>query len=212
MRFQQPLDGILGSAAKVRILRFLCRKGGEWSGRQIAARLAMNPVTAHRALRQLREATLLNFHRAGASFLYSLRDGHYLVRDLLRPMFGLEERGQERLAEILRRTLPPGLKQEILTVALYGSVARGEERPASDLDLLVLVRSEQAKRRLEQTLGRLGDKIWTEFGNAPALYIKTVHQAQEKVRHRLPLFDNILKDHRVLYGEPLKEVLHGQAA
>lgn len=92
MRFEQPLDQILGSPTKVRVLRFLCRRGGEWTGRQVARELGMNPVTAHAALRELHRATVVDLRKAGNSFLYSLRDDHYLVRETLRPLFQKERK------------------------------------------------------------------------------------------------------------------------
>ena len=212
MRFHQPLNEILGSAAKVRVLRFFCQKGGEWNGRQAAAQLAMNPVTAHRALRELYGETLLDFRPVGTHFLYSLRDGHYLVRDLLKPLFKEEDRARERVGELIREILKGDLKREVVTVALYGSAAKGQERPTSDLDLLVLVKSDRARRRIEAGLDRFSRMASAEFGNVPAAYVNTVREARRKDFRGMPLFKAIRAQHRVIYGRPLSETLRGQTA
>ena len=212
MRFHEPLDDILGSESKVRVLRFLCRKGGEWSGRRLAAELSMNPVTAHRALRGLRDATLLDLRKSGSGFSYSLRDNHTLVRGLLRPLFDEESRALDHLADLLREQIRKGLKADVVSAALYGSVARRQEQSASDIDLLVLVPSARAKRKVQEGFDRLWQALSAEFGNSLAVYINTVGEARDKRRSRLPLLENILRDHRLIWGKPLEEALRDRAA
>jgi len=212
MRFQQPLDTILGHPGKVRVLRFLCRKGGEWNGRRLAAELSFNPVTAHKILRQLREATILDFRKVGNNFVYSLRDEHEIVRACLRPLFEQEARFHDQLRTLLQRELGGSLRSAIVSVALYGSLARDQERPASDIDVLVLATSEAAKVSVRGALDRASEAISRAFGNPLAPYLNTVREAQRKVRQGLPLFREILKSHHVLFGKPLEEVLRGRAA
>ena len=60
----------------------------------------MNPVTAHRALRELHQATVLNFRKVGNNFIYSLRRDHYLVRNLFKPLFDQEAGAKDRLLEL----------------------------------------------------------------------------------------------------------------
>ena len=210
MQFQQPLDAILNSEHKVRILRFFCRKGGEWIGRRLAAELAMNPVTAHKALRELHQTTVLDFRKVGSHFLYSLHDGHYLVREALRPLFEREAQIHTALPEVLKTRLNATLRSHIVSAALYGSLARGRERSTSDIDLLVLVDSAPAKLQVRAAEDRLGETVMRTFGNPLALYVNTVREAQQKARRGLPVFRNILRDHHLLWGRPLHEVLRGR--
>lgn len=212
MQFHHPLDDILDSSVKTRILRFFCRKGGEWSGRRIAAEVGVNPVTAHRALKALHRETLLDLRKAGSHFLYSLRDGHYIVRRWFRPLFEEEAQVQDHLFRFLRDGLSAKLRSQVVSAAVYGSVVRGEERPTSDIDLLILVESERAKREVHQVLERLWGAVGKEFGNPLALYVNTVREGRKKYRRRLPVFQNILRAHRVIWGKPLREVLHGGKA
>ncbi len=212
MRFEQPFDTILDKPAKVRILRFFCRKGGIWSGNRIAAEIGMSPMTAHRALQELRQATLLNVRRIGNSLAYSLRDQQILVRQILRPLFDREAKLHDRLSELFSAAVEGAGKAKVITAAIYGSVARGSERPTSDIDLLVLVESEQAKRQIQDSLDRFCEMAMEEFGNVPALYVNTLAEARRKARRGIPVFQNILKEHRVIRGKPLEEALRGKAA
>ncbi len=210
MRVHQPLNQVLDTGVKVRLLRFLCQKGGEWSGRRLAAVISVPPTTAHHALRELREATVLEFKQTGNSFVYSLRDEHVLVHDVLRPLFQREARLPEQLTALLRQSLSAKLRAAVVSAALYGSVATGQERPASDIDLLVLVHSTQAKAAVQEALERAGQQLMHTFGNPLALYLHTVQEARQKVRSGLPVFKNILAHHQVLWGRPLQEALHGR--
>jgi len=212
VRFEQPFNTIFDNPAKIRILRFFCRKGGIWSGNRIASEVGINSMTAHRALRELRQATLLNVRKIGNSFAYSLRDQHFLVRQILRPLFDQEAKLQDRLSELLSGTLQGAGKAKVITVAIYGSVARGKERPTSDIDLLVLVESEQAKRQIQNAMDRFCEKAMEEFGNVPTPYVNTLAEARRKIQREVPVFQNILKEHRVIWGKPLKEALRGKAA
>lgn len=51
MRVHNPLDKILNNELKVKILRFLCKTGAEWSGRQIAQEIKVSPVSTIRYAR-----------------------------------------------------------------------------------------------------------------------------------------------------------------
>lgn len=212
MRYRQPLDEILESPGKLRALRFLCRKGGEWTGRGLASELDMNPVTAHRALRELYRAGILKFHPAGGSYLYSLREDHYLVREILKPLFLKEVAARERLADLLRQVFKSKAGKEVVAAAFFGSVAREQEKPLSDIDLLILVQSEKAKKEVEDSLAPVSETILREFGNALAPYVNTVREAQAKYRSGLPLFQNILRDQKPIWGEPIREMFNDQAA
>ena len=180
--------------------------------RQLAAQLALNPVTAHKALRELHQATVLDFQKVGNNFVYSLRDGHHLVRELLKPLFQREAQALGRLRELLRQGLNATLRRHVVSAAIYGSVATRHERPISDVDLLVLVTSARSKRNTHQALDQLGETVARTFGNPLTLYLNTVREARQKVRRGLPVFRNILRDHQLVWGRPLEEVLRGRAA
>lgn len=212
MRFHQPLDELLSRDVHVRLLRFLCRKGGAWSGRRLAVELAVHPTTAHTALRRLRQATLLDFQRSGNGFVYSLREEHVVVTTCLRPLFEQEAQLPARLHALIRRGLTGLVASDIVSAALYGSLARGQERPTSDIDLFVLVRSEPAKPRVRLALDRIGEHVLRAFGSPLAPYLNTVREARRKARQGLPLLRDMLGSHRLLWGKPLAEALHGRAA
>jgi DNA-binding transcriptional ArsR family regulator len=212
MRFQDPLDTILDHGTKVQILRFLCRRGGEWNGRRMAKELSLNPATTHRLLKELRQATLLDLKKIGNNLIYSLRDDHYLVREMLKPLFTREAAAVGRLKGLILDQLKADLRGQVLSIALYGSVATGQARPGSDIDLLVLVKSDKVKERVREGLERSWRPIAKRFGNPVSFYVETLQRLQEKRRQGVPLIKNMTAQHRPLWGRPLTELLHERAA
>ena len=212
MRFDQPLNQLFDHKVKVRVLRFLCRRGGQWNGRRLAAELRINPTTMHKALRELHQATVLDFQKVGNNFVYSLADDHYLVQAILRPAFQQEAHALAHASKLIRQALGPALHARVVSAVLYGSVAHRQERPTSDLDVLFVVSSPQAKRRVQRALNQHWEAMTRRFGNSLAPYVTTVREAQQKSRRGVALFGNILKTHQALWGKPLEEVLRGRAA
>ena len=108
----------------------------------------------------------------------------------------------ERYAEALRELLG----EELISVVLFGSVARGEAHRTSDIDLLIVAESlppgrfarwdylREARAKAEPLLAQLRDEdIWTDFTEV----INTREEA-EKIR---PLYLDMVEDAVILYDE-----------
>lgn len=156
MRYTQPLDDLLSSQARLRILRYLCTVGGEHTGREIARSIGMGETPTHRALKELADTLIVLYRVAGRAHYYRLNEHHALVERVLCPLFAAE--GAQRdaaIAELLADVDTP------LDAALvYGSVARGEDTWRSDLDvLLVTGTADDARRAAERIWQRDGDLL-----------------------------------------------------
>ena len=80
-------------------------------------------------------------------------------------------------------------------IILFGSSARGTATEASDVDLLVIVRSDLPRRERERNLTRL------LFGSGVAydLIALTPEEVDERLRIRGPFLTEILSTGRVIY-------------
>jgi predicted nucleotidyltransferase len=90
-----------------------------------------------------------------------MAEGHALA-PLLITLFRDEAESLNVLKTDLQ-TLVRGLP--IKRAILFGSVARGDERATSDVDLLVLVRSHADKEKVEDALSRASLDFAIKFGN-----------------------------------------------
>ncbi len=100
--------------------------------REVARRTALNSKTVMHELHALRDAGILVSRDVGRQVVYRLNPGCPIaeeLRALIRKTVGL--------AGILQAALEP-LADRIERAYVYGSLARGEERADSDVDLMVV--------------------------------------------------------------------------
>lgn len=208
MKFTKPLNNILNTEAKVRILRFLCKTGAEWNGSQIAREIGKTPAATHAALKALQREGVLELRNMGKTHVYSLKEGSFLVSSLLKPLFSKEDKILDSIIGIIRRKiLSSKAKKEIVSVALFGSVSIRQERPVSDIDLAAVVENVKAKAMIERLFEEIDAKISKEFGNTISPYINTRAEFKAKHKKGLTVVKNILKSYKLIYGERPESLL-----
>jgi len=207
MRVLNPLDKILNNEVKVKVLRFLCKTEAEWSGRQIAQEIKVSPAACHKALRELNNERALLLRSVGKSYLYCLNRENLIISELLKPLYERESKIPEEVYKVIVKNISSLVLKDIISIAVFGSVKKGKERPTSDIDLLVLVSNPEDKKKVEEDFGKVNEKIIGRFGNAVSTYIQTVEEFKLKYKNGLVLVKNILKSHRLLFGKPLEGLL-----
>jgi len=207
MRVHDPLNKILNNEIKIKILRFLCKTEAEWSGRQIAQEIKVSPAACHKALRELNNERVLLLRSIGKSYLYRLNKENIIVSNLLKPLYERESKIPGDVYRAIIRNISSLVINDIVSIAVFGSIKKGKERPTSDIDLLVLVRNPEDKRKVEEDFGKINEKIIGKFGNTISSYIQAIEEFKLKYKRDLAVVKNILKTHRLLFGKPLKELL-----
>ena len=208
MKFTKPLDEILNTEAKIRILRFLCRTNAQWNGSQIAKEIKITPAATHAALRILQKEGLLTLRNMGKTHVYSLKEGSFLVSNLLKPLFIKEDHILDTVIASIRRKISGSkVKRNILSVALFGSVSASQERATSDIDLIVVVENAKAKPIVESLFDEIDERILKEFGNTLSLYVNTRSEFRAKYKRGLAVVKNILKSYNLIYGVRLESLL-----
>jgi predicted nucleotidyltransferase len=188
-----PLTGLLGSAGNVRVLRALTADRSPQSAPQSAAVAGLTPQGTRGVLDVLVRQRLVKAHGSGRARLYELNASHPLASSLA-SLFQDERLRWDGLLTSIREALE---RQGAAVSAawLYGSVARGEDSPASDLDVALVVRSQAVADRIREELMPLED--------AQQIRISlTALTAKEFAA--LPVDDpwwaNVVRDGRVLKG------------
>jgi len=207
MRVHDPLDKILNNEVKVKILRFLCKTEAEWSGRQIAQEMKVSPAACHKALRELNNEGALLLRSVGRSYLYRLNKENIIISELLKPLYERESKIPDDVYRAIVRNISSLVIDDIASIAVFGSMKKGKERSTSDIDLLVLVRKPEDKRKVEEDFGKVNEKVVGKFGNTVSSYIQTVEEFKLKYKRGLALVKNILKSYRLLFGKPLEDLL-----
>ncbi len=131
-----PLTAILGTDTGVRLLRELALHGGQLAAPDLVRRTGLAKASVARGLDTLERACIVRAVGTGRSVLYSLRPEHPL-RPALSVVFEAERARFEAMlagATDAAKSAGPGL----VALWLFGSVARGEDRDSSDLDLALV--------------------------------------------------------------------------
>src|SRR5258708_629041 len=136
--FRYPLSRILSSEGAVRVLRELIRHGGEVAIPRLAEATKLNQQTVRNVLLgDLTRTGIAETVGQGRSTLYRARTTHPL-HPVLDQLFAVEEvrvqRAFQTLAEAARAAA-----SDVLAVWIFGSVARGDDEPSSDLDVALVV-------------------------------------------------------------------------
>lgn len=170
MQFWAPLDEILHGRPGVRLLRSLSLfPTKEFTGRELAREARVPPSTAIAELNRFLEQGLVRRRTAGRAQLWKLdplQEIAQKLRELFEFEYGLDKELRQALAHGVRRI--PGVERAVL----FGSMARRDATPTSDVDLLVVVDSNRRKDAVLAALGPLREAIAERFGNrlSPILY------------------------------------------
>lgn len=208
-----PLNDILGTRSKVSVLRELVRRDEPVTGRE-AARLAhLSHGSAQDALQELLELGVVRRREGGRAHLYRLNREHYLVQHALEALFRTERRSIQELFDRLQKALSTAAQEsgiEIVSAMIFGSVARGEDRPDSDLDLLIVHALDGGDDRpLREELPGALEPIESLFGHTIAPVVVSSGELREMEAREAPLAVDARDEGRRVYGTYVDEIVDG---
>jgi predicted nucleotidyltransferase len=194
----------VGSRSKVKILRVLFRfPDSEFTGEDLARKASVSKPIAHSSLSQLVEENVVARRVAGRAYLYRLLSDSYSTR-LVERLFRDQDSPLEELARLVKKKLGSA---RVVSVILYGSVARSGEGPASDIDLYVIVGREADRRQVELLVSKLNRLIISRFGNRLSAMIQTAEESRVAYQRRRGLELQVESQGRVLLGVNIREAL-----
>lgn len=149
------LAKLFGSDARVKVLSlFMLNAGNEYYLREIAQKTSLAIRSVQRTVENLTEIGILQREKRGNSVYFRLRDDVPILSEL-KTIF-LKTVG---LGAFLRQMLA---EQEGIEIAfIYGSVAKGEEEEASDIDVAII--GDLSSRQLTSELVKLERELGREI-------------------------------------------------
>ncbi len=160
-RIHQPntglttLEGLLGSKGRARLLAvFVTRPTEEFYAQRLIALTRLAETSVRYELRRLERLGLLTSRREGREKHYRINDRHPLFPELKQMVYKTAG-----LGEVLREAI--GGVTGVKAAFIYGSVAKGDERVTSDVDLFILGKPDQTRlaTALREAEGRLRREI-----------------------------------------------------
>jgi len=203
MRFTDFLDQIFGQKSKIKILRFLYLYKKESTIREVSKGTGVTPPNASRILKELEVEGVVIAKKAGRSILHSLNSKHYLIRNIILPVFEKEQKVKVNLAKLFKLKLNFPVK----SIILFGSIARKNEKPNSDIDLLFVIPNRGDPEKLREKISALNPLFISYFGNSIAPLIMKQSKFLSELKKGNKLLKSILKDGEVLVGQLISELL-----
>ncbi len=204
MTFNRFLDWLLGDKVYLAVYRILNRQREGLTGRGLASLVKTSPFKINQVLRRLVAEGVLESSVVGRAHLYRFNPRHVLVSDVILPLINREEKVFQELGSQIMRRLNP----KPFSIILYGSVARGEEQPSSDLDLcLVYADGVSPPGKATETGDLLREWATRTYGNPVSIRRSLISLFQQRAREGDPLVRNIIREGIVIHGKSIQEVL-----
>lgn len=149
----RPVDALFPKTRQGILAAMFVRPGKSWYASELARHMRVPSSSLQRELQDLTEAGILNTYRQGRMAYYQPNTNSPLypdLRGLLLKTVGL--------VDVLADALEP-LGQQVRLAFVYGSMASGEERSDSDVDLMIVGSASPTAlalllRRARESLGR----------------------------------------------------------
>ena len=191
MKYHKFIDKIFGSRVKIDLLRTMYKLGNKkWTIRELAKFNGKDHSAINYAIKELEEMNIIYLERHGKSTLITLNNNSILTK--LLQVFDFEDNTLNEMIKDIRKIL----NKKVISCILFGSVARKEEKPDSDIDLLIIVKN----RKPIQNLIYDKQKYFIEkYGNILQAQIFTKKQFNKN----LPFVKTIGKDYILILGEDM---------
>lgn len=197
------VEDVLGQRSKVAVLRVLMREGAV-TGRAASRKAGLSPRAAQLALRDLERVGVIRRRILGGAHLFSLNERRFGVAEGLRSLFAVESALPAAIAERLSAWLP---RRQVLTLGIFGSVARGQSLPGSDLDLLVVVREAAAIATTRALLEDHQEEFQEAFGMRLSPHLIARRELAARFDRKDPLILNLIRESWILRGSSLGELV-----
>lgn len=199
------LEDVLGSKGKIKILRVLLERATAYTREELEEETGLSTGAVHEALKELvRTGLVTELKGEGKQRFYKIRrEGGDILAKNLSDLFEHEKFSERkeavpvhhwnRLAEVVRR-LRAMLDGRLSLVVLFGSLARGDVTPRSDVDLLLVLREmpDESIRGVRSELRKGWD---VDFSLVP----RSLEQFEEMKREGTSLFEEVQRDGVVLF-------------
>lgn len=200
MVINRVLDNIFNSWAHPPVIRSLLDSTTGYTGREVARLAGIHPHTALKTLANLEDLNIVKRQRGGRDHIFTLNRENYLVYEVILPLFQKEQQFRNEVYKALSKIL----KGKVASAVVFGSTARKEERPSSDLDICCIIEKKQAIENVRNLLNNSSQKLYKKYGIRVSPVFFTI--AEFKKKKNTQLIHNIIEEGKEITGS-LKRVI-----
>lgn len=192
-----PVSTFFGSESNVRVLRELARHGGQLSVSTLVRRANLSQDSVRLTLISLVAFSIVQQIGSGKARLYQLNNMHVLSEPIV-SIFRAEEHRFAKCLDSIRECAA-SFGQDVVAAWIYGSTARGEDRPDSDLDI-VFVSNEAAVSTVQERGGDILIAAGDRLAFSPSLTVLTAIDLTRLKNSNDPLWLAFVNEALHVYG------------
>lgn len=198
------LDEVFRTWSNVAVMRALIDTNTGFTGNEVARVSGMHPRSAIIALTSLENLGLVNRQRGGRDHIFTLNREHFLFEEVIEKAFNAES----RLFNEIIKQLEYILKKRVYSAVIFGSTARKEETPQSDMDICCIVNSPLDIIFVGDTLNKESETLFKKYGIklAPVLFLKTSFMKKRRTK----VIREIIDDGILITGKHPRDLIGGK--
>ena len=127
--------------------------------------------------------------------MYQLNENNSAINGVLKPIYDWESGLLDELAEMYVERLG----DIVVAIRLFGSKARGEEKPGSDIDLLLVVVDGIDLQELEDTVTEIDINAGQKLGCPVSTIAVTEKEYGKKMKNKQGFWKRIPQDSRIIF-------------
>ena len=194
MLYNFYLEKLLGNKTKIAMLRTFYKIPDKiWSSRDLAKFIGTYNTTILDNLGDLEDMGLIDIGMHGHVKTIKLNKESFVFADIVKPLFRKEEDTIKELIETIKTAIN---KKDVELLALFGSIVERKEKPASDIDLLIVARN---REKIDKLLMEKQGIISRKFGNEISPYIMSPQEFKQK--QNAPFIKEAKKSYIIIHGE-----------
>lgn len=169
---------------KKSIAEFFIKHDLAVSEREIGKLLNIPSMTTHRILRDFEALNFINVSRVGTANVWKSNKNSY-VYQTFKQLFDFYATVSSPLGSLIDLLKAYLSLPEVKKVILYGSIARGDEKQDSDIDICILVATLQVKEKIDSIVDQVAAKCLDLFGNRLEAYVLTKKEFEDQKNKKL---------------------------
>jgi len=197
---QNHIELLFGRKSRIAVLRELYEALSPLSISEIARRSQLARSVASTVLADLERLGIAAETRVAGAKLYSLQRDNFFTKQYILPLFNADSMLRDTIVADMREVFGPYAK----TVLLFGSYARGDFTPESDVDLLLIAVDDERKKLLET----LSSDYYLHYSQNYGISLNPLVYTHEEARHLAAdspsFYQSIIADGLLVSGDGLE--------
>lgn len=197
------LNEIFSTYSNIAVLRAMQDNRQGLSGREISKKADLSAPSCFQALKKLERLKLVARQKGGRDHLFTLNFDNVALNEAIIPVLEFERNWLNRILGEIKKNL----KNDSLSLILFGSVARSEENFESDFDIVIILKESKTSSQLDDKVTRLSIQLNKKFGISLSTISLSLNNFKKRANKNLPPVNNILADGKVFSGLSIRKLL-----